>query len=544
MRTLKTFVLGVLLVAAGFAASFAPSFAAVAAQPPMGGGMPDLRTMSGKPLPVAELRPGTVTVRVSRKMPVNAAAGIEVTAIVSAPDGESRKHVAKTGDDGRATFDGLSVGHQFKAEATIDGERLQTADFTIPTQGGTRIMLIAGLAAGGPALPEGAPDEPAEDPFARAAVTGTIEERDGLPRGTLNVELVAPGGKGLPGLEVKLGQVGSDKIIKVHRATSDAQGIAHFSDLPTGEAAGYAALVDHDGMRLATPVFRMSPDKGMHSRIPSLERTNDSSVLRIDNRSVVVIEAREDALAIMQSLVFRNTSEKLFDPGEGGLVLPLPTGFVNAQEISGGVPVEARTREGMAVRAVIAPNSAASFATQARFGFILPADGASDIAYKQPLPTGMESPLIVIPADTGITLQGPGLRRIADTADARGGKVLRYESDAISPGGALIMTVVGLPTRDTSGRKIAGTLALLLLFAALVFARPPKGAAAGDAQALQPLVARREKLFADLVAFEQRSRQQGDARAEPAQERRELVAKLEAVYRQLAGLERREEQPG
>src|SRR5687767_795966 len=95
--------------------------------PPAAAQMPDLRAMSGKPLPVADLPPGTVTVRVARQMPSNAVADVEVTAIIANAAGDARKRVVKTGSDGRATFDGVASGSTFEAEVTVDGERLKTS---------------------------------------------------------------------------------------------------------------------------------------------------------------------------------------------------------------------------------------------------------------------------------------------------------------------------------------------------------------------------------------------------------------------------------
>ncbi|MEA2695783.1 MAG: hypothetical protein QOI66_54, partial [Myxococcales bacterium] len=101
----------------------------VNAQAPMGGasagaagGMPNLRAISGKPLPDRGMPPGTVTVRVGRKTPANAAAGVEITAIIKNAGGDLRKRTAKTDASGRAVFEGIAPDQQFQAEVTVDGE--------------------------------------------------------------------------------------------------------------------------------------------------------------------------------------------------------------------------------------------------------------------------------------------------------------------------------------------------------------------------------------------------------------------------------------
>ena len=126
---------------------------AVRAQPMMGGGggggMPDLSQIVGRPLPDRGMPTGTVSVRVGRKLPANAVADTEVSAIIKNAGGDLRKRALKTDDTGRVLFEGMSPGDEFHAEVTVDGERLKTETFTMPPVGGLRTMLISGVAGGG-----------------------------------------------------------------------------------------------------------------------------------------------------------------------------------------------------------------------------------------------------------------------------------------------------------------------------------------------------------------------------------------------------------
>jgi len=105
-------MLAALLLAPGHAAHAQPMFGGGA--PGGGRGMPDLRVMNGKPLPDPGLAAGTVSVRVARKMPVNAVVGTEVTALVTNAGGDSKKRTATTDSSGRAIFDGVGAGNQFR----------------------------------------------------------------------------------------------------------------------------------------------------------------------------------------------------------------------------------------------------------------------------------------------------------------------------------------------------------------------------------------------------------------------------------------------
>ena len=102
--------------------------------------MPDPSAIHGRPLPAPELRDGTVTVRVVREGIGNDAPGQQVRVTVN---GTSR--TVTTDEQGRAEFTGLPAG-EARAEATVDGETLTSQPFAVPTTGGVRVMLVAGLA--------------------------------------------------------------------------------------------------------------------------------------------------------------------------------------------------------------------------------------------------------------------------------------------------------------------------------------------------------------------------------------------------------------
>jgi len=498
--------------------------------------MGDMRQMLGRPLPAPQLPDGTVTVRVSKQIPINGVPGVEITAIVVAPGGESRKRVASSGPDGWATFDGLRAGSTFEATATVEGETLKVNKFPLPDKGGVRIMLVAQLAAGGEAPPE----EP-DQSFALGAMTGRVEPRDNLPAGTLEIALLGEDGKPMPNQLVQVGQV-IEGAVKSMKATSDAAGLVRFDGLTTGEAAGYAAIIKHQGMRLGTEPFRMDTQKGMRGEIRALARTDDPKVLRFDDRSRVILEVAEDAVQVMEELVFKNASDRIFDPGAKGLLVPLPEGFEGTREFEGSTPLDIRAGEGVAVKSPIPPNNGAMFATRLRFGFVMPAGGASSIEIRQPLPFGAEGVRLLVPANANLTVEAAGMRPQPDAKDAQGNVVKIFDLDNIAPGGALALTVRGLPAIAHTGRNIAGILCLLMVVAALIFSPRSRQVAHAEASAAQ-LTERREKLFAELVALEQRRRQakaQGKTEEkdpESESRRNDLVVKLENVYRELAGVE-------
>lgn len=121
--------------------------------------MPDLRAMSGRPLPSPDLPDGTVTVRVVRGTMTNNVSGAEVELHGAGP---VRKAV--TGPEGRAQFAGLPAGASVRALVVIDGQRLESGPLGVPARGGVRTLLVA-------TDPSGA-DAPAGPPPAAAAPAG------------------------------------------------------------------------------------------------------------------------------------------------------------------------------------------------------------------------------------------------------------------------------------------------------------------------------------------------------------------------------------
>lgn len=103
--------------------------------------MPDPSLIHGKALPAAELPVGTVTVRVVREAIGNNITGQQVRVTVN-----GTAHTTTTDSLGRAEFRGLPSGSEGRAESTVDGEQLVSDPFGVPTTGGLRVILVAGIA--------------------------------------------------------------------------------------------------------------------------------------------------------------------------------------------------------------------------------------------------------------------------------------------------------------------------------------------------------------------------------------------------------------
>jgi hypothetical protein len=519
----------------------------------MPGGMPNLREIVGRPLPDVGMPTGTVSVRVARRMPANGVADAEVSAIIKNAGGDLRKRTEKTDADGRAMFEGMTPGDEFHAEVTVDGETLKTETFTLPAQGGLRTMLIAALGQGGGAAPN-AGTAPAggggeEGKFTLGATAGVAVADASLPTGRLDVRLYDENGKAIPNQTVMLGMVDKGNKVQVQKSKADANGVAHFSDLPHGDATGYAAVLEWHGLRLGTAPFPMPENSGARAEIRALARTADPSVMTIGEGARVVVQMHEDNLQFIEVLPLENTSTQMFDPGPGAVEIPLPQGFVGAEAQESDRKIDVRQNHGMAVHGVFMPRhsmlgtTAKNAGNEVVFGFALPYHGDTR-AFAQSMPNGMGSFTLITEPIAGLTVTGRGIGE-RQSRELGGRKYWVMPGDAIPRGGVLEFTLRGLPATDATGRNVAGVLALLLVAGAIVFGRGAKtgksgkGGKDGDATTERAgLVDRREAAFADLVTLERQAR---DGGVPAAERRKELVARLERIYRDLAALD--EHQP-
>jgi hypothetical protein len=115
--------------------------ALLTAAPALAQVMPDPSLMHGRPLPAPELPTGTVTVRVMRESIGNDAPGQTVRVSIG-----GKVVTATTDAMGRAQFNGLPIGREGRATATVDGEAMESQPFNVPTSGGLRVALVAGIA--------------------------------------------------------------------------------------------------------------------------------------------------------------------------------------------------------------------------------------------------------------------------------------------------------------------------------------------------------------------------------------------------------------
>ena len=102
---------------------------------------------AGMPLDDGTLPPGTLVVRLVEGAFTRDLAGQTVDVLL----GDGRRESALTGPDGRARFDRLPAGDRVQVTATVGDEGLESESFTMPGQGGVRVLLVTGDGTATPA---------------------------------------------------------------------------------------------------------------------------------------------------------------------------------------------------------------------------------------------------------------------------------------------------------------------------------------------------------------------------------------------------------
>ncbi len=431
---------------------------------------------SSAPLFVPDLPVGTVAVRLARPSMTEAIAGTAVLGSWTAPGGEKGSATSTTGDDGRAVFADVPVGATFRAQAKVDGITLDTTPFEVPPQGGTRLLLVVGPDA--EQAMAGMTGPAAHAAGARLAPVrgGTVTANPKLPAGTVELKVLAGDGQPLPGVTVTLAKAqAKGDGIELERADSDPAGVARFAGLPRGKPGdAWAAVVEHDGMRVGSELFTLAGEHGASGELRIPSKTSALAVLRLSAHTRLMIEPREDALAVLQNLVIENTSQQAFAPGPRGLLIPLPDGCEGAEKMAGGAEVELVPGSGAILRSLIPPTTTPTAAVQIRLGCVIVTRGAERAELVQPLPLGLEGALVMLPARPAVGLAGQGLRALPPERDDLGNELQLYELGRVPAGQPLRLTVTELPMRPRAGKWIAGALALGLVAGGLVMARRPR----------------------------------------------------------------------
>lgn len=382
------------------------------AQPPgMGGGaqMPDPKQMSGTPLPVGDVAPGTVTVRVVRGSMANPLVGEAVELF-----GGSSPVTVKTNEAGRAEFTGLKPGMRVKAVATVNGERLESQEFEVPAAGGVRVALVA--------------TDPETEK--RAAEDRTLAQMPAQP-----------------------------------------------------------------------------------------------GIVVLGGQSRFVFEMGDEGLNVFNIMEILNTARTPVQP-QGPLVFDLPDVAQGAGLLDGSSPQAVLAGTRITVNGPFAPGT-----TLVQFAYTV-AFGPSDLTLQQKLPAALNGLSVMAQKFGDLHLLSP---QMADHREmtAEGQNYIAGQGPALKAGDTVTFNFTGLPHVATWPRNVALLLAVVIIGAGIFGSTRTGKAAAAEQARVRKLQVKRERLFAELTALEQRHHGNTIDPSRYSAERRDLVSALERVYAEM-----------
>jgi hypothetical protein len=468
------------------------------------------------PLPAQDLPDGTLTVKVVGKDLRDLKVGQPVVLVRRKGDAAEALKQAKTGEDGRARFQGLSASERYEVVVTAGEQEHRSKPFAGPTRGGVRLLLSLGGARMGAASERGMPPghppltgAPAKEPQGGAA---RFEDAPDLKPGQLLVQVLKgdKDPKPLGGARVVVSKVQGPDGAKAQgrqeprRLETDEQGQA----LLTLEATGperYQVQVTHDKLTYHGRKVALPAEHGLKATFVVYDRTGDRSRLALGGGSHWVCQLGERVVRVMQIIEIEHRAQTIFDPGADGLEIPLPAGAADLEipaELSSVlVPLPEPRRDAVRLVAPVPP-----VGVQLRVFYTLPYRGR-ELELRQPMALALPESRIVLMNGAEVQLSGPSLAGPGQKNPDGPGVV--YPLGAIAAGARVELTLAGLPHRDRG--MLLGALVLCGLIALWGLAAALTGRQRAEQRRL-----RREQLIGQLVDARRSSagRQGGPGRQE------------------------------
>jgi hypothetical protein len=319
-------------------------------------------------------------------------------------------------------------------------------------------------------------------------------------------------------------------------ATTDAQGRATFSGIEVGTVV--FAITELDGETLQSEEFDIPARGGVRLALVSglsasreRERAAAESGAREEPRPGIVVfggetrlifEFQDDNLNAFYILDIVNSARTPIDPGEP-LVIELPRAAVGAAAMQGSSPLASVSGTRVTITGPFPPGT-----TAVQVAYTLPYR-SDTVTIEQPWPAPMEEMFVAVEQVGALRISSPQLPDQQE-ADASGTTFLMGRGPRLNAHQPFSLTISGLPYHDPTVRNVGVALALLVLVAG--FWAALTGAPARKTETAK-LVARREKLFAELVELERQRKAGRVDEQRYVAKRHNLATQLERVLGEL-----------
>jgi hypothetical protein len=322
---------------------------------------------------------------------------------------------------------------------------------------------------------------------------------------------------------------------KVLTAKTDEAGRAQFDNVSPG--ATVKATTEVTGERLASQEFQAPNQGGIRLLLVATDSSKapatqpDAPAVKGDvviaAESRIVIEPIEEAARVFYLLDIANNARVPVNP-PAPFEFELPKGAEGAAIMDGSSPNAAAAGAHVTVQGPFPPGH-----TYVQAAYQMSA-GSGSVAIAQRFPATLEQLAVVVKKAGGTTLSSPQLKEQRELP-AQGEMFIAATGGAIAAGQALELEVGGIPYHSAAPRTIALALAGLIVVIGAWASGQPAGDPSGRVAERKRLIARRERLFGDLIRLERDRRGGRGDQSRYAARREEILAALENVYSALDG---------
>jgi hypothetical protein len=348
-----------------------------------------------------------------------------------------------------------------------------------------------------------------------------------LPNGSLSVRLIKGDlSNNIAGHPVAL-HIGD----KVQTVNTDDAGRAQFDNLPAGSTLKAVAVVD--GETLESQEFPSPVQGGIRLMLVATDKEKEAQkaaeanapaitgqvVLGGDSR--IVIEPGDETLSVFYILEIVNTARAPVNP-PAVFQFDMPTGTTRANILQGSTKQASTTGTHVRVTGPFPPGK-----TLLQVGGDIPiTSGTIDVT--QRFPASFQQPVVIVKKEGAMSVTSVQLNRQQETT-SEGTPIIVAAGDMVAADQPITVTISGLLHQNPTPLRATLIVAVLVaLGGAWAFFKSADPESRGGER--KKLIARREKLFQDLVRLEQDHRRGKVDAARYATRREELIASLEHVY--------------
>lgn len=372
------------------------------------------------------------------------------------------------------------------------------------------------------------------DPRQMAGIPRPVDD---LPNGSVSVRVIRGGfTHNVPNQTVEL-HVGSDVL----RTKTDADGRAQFDKLKPGETV--KAVADVNGEHLESQQFPAPAQGGIRLVLLASGGADASGAtpvlvgspavagqVVIGGQSRIIIQPGDEMLTLYYLLDIVNNSPAPVNPPTP-FVFEMPAGTTGAGILQGSSALATVTGTRVTVNGPFPPGS-----TLVQVGgAVNETSGSFDLVQRFPAPLAKYAVIVEKLGDTRMSSpQLAGQQEIA----AQGETFVGAEGTPVAEGQPLMVSLTGMPHHNPVPRRTALALALGIVLVGVWAATRSHNDSARRANERKRLIARREKLLADLVRLERdqgndarENRNDHDNHDDHYRARREgIVSALEQIY--------------